>query len=183
MPAGATARRCVVLLGLPGAGKSSAGQLAATRLGWAFTDLDTEIERAARMPVAEIFAKEGESGFRVRETEATRAVAAMAARGERLLLAPGGGWIEDPQNLGLLGPGIVSVYLRVSPLIAVGRMGEAAEARPLIAGARTADHLKHLLRRRESLYLQANHTVNVDSMSLEQVADSIVALASGSDPD
>ena len=183
-------RRHIVLLGLPGAGKSTAGALAAERLGWPFIDLDAAIESEAGMSVRDIFGREGEAGFRAREARCTRSLAGTergvgtgAAPMVRSVIAPGGGWVEDPENLRALGPGTVSVYLRVSPLVALGRMGASAVSRPLIAGVQTADQLRQLLRRRESLYLQANHTVNVDSMTISEVADSIVALASLSSSD
>lgn len=174
--AGATPRQ-IILLGLPGAGKSTAGALAAERLGWTFIDLDAAIEREAGMSVTEIFAREGEAGFRAREVKCTRSIA--VGQVGRSVIAPGGGWVEDPANLRLFGAGAVSVYLRVSPLVALGRLGESAASRPLIAGARTAEQLNQILRRRETSYLQANHTVDVDSMTPAEVADSIVALASG----
>lgn len=180
----------MVLLGLPGAGKTTAGALAAERLGWRFIDLDAAIEGEAGMSVRDIFAREGEVGFRTREARCTRAlvgtgegVGTVAAPMVRSVIAPGGGWVEDPDNLRALGPGILSVYLRVSPLVALGRMGASAASRPLIAGVQTAEQLRQLLRRRESRYLQANHTVNVDSMTISEVADSIVALASMSSSD
>ena len=162
-----------MLLGLPGAGKSTVGPLVAARLGWRFVDLDDVISAEAGFSITEIFAREGEPGFRAREARATGAIAA-----EALVLAPGGGWIEDPSNMRALGVGTLSVYLRVSVMVALSRMGESAGTRPLIAGARSADQLRELLRRREALYLQANHTVNVDSMTPVAVGDSIVALAS-----
>lgn len=178
------APRGVVLLGLPGAGKSTVGALVAARLGWAFVDLDAVIEADVGASVAEIFAREGEAGFRAREHAATLSlVREMATGARRVVLSPGGGWVEDPANLTALGPEIVSVYLRVKPIIALGRLGDAAASRPLIAGRNSGEALGVILRRRESSYLQANHTVNTDSMTPGEVCDSIVALASGIPPD
>jgi shikimate kinase len=70
------------------------------------------------------------------------------------------------------------VYLEVSPDVAATRMGGAARARPLLAGADPAARLGELLREREWAYLQANHTVSVDLLSPGEVAALIVALAS-----
>lgn len=160
------------------------GALVAARLGWSFVDLDAVIEAEAGASVAEIFAREGEDGFRAREHAATRSlVREMATGARRVVLSPGGGWIEDPANQAALGPEIISVYLRVKPLIALGRLGEAAASRPLIAGQNSGAALGAILRRRESSYLQANHTVNTDSMTPGEVCDSIVALASAISPD
>ncbi|MDH5235265.1 MAG: hypothetical protein OEW77_09920, partial [Gemmatimonadota bacterium] len=68
-------------------------------------------------------------------------------------------------------------------LVAVGRLGESVASRPLVAGQNSVERLAALLRRRESFYLQANHTVNTDSMTPAEVCDSIVALVSQFPPD
>src|SRR4051812_17978196 len=64
----------IFLIGFMASGKTTVGRLLAERLGWAFVDLDEVIEVAAGKTVAEIFAAEGEAGFRRRETEALREV-------------------------------------------------------------------------------------------------------------
>ena len=167
--------RFVVLVGLPGAGKSTLAPLVATRLGWPSTDLDAMIAARAGMPVHAIFAAEGEAGFRRREREATAEVAERAPQ----VLAVGGGWMLDRTNLAALGDRVFSVYLRVRPEIAVARMGPELAARPLLRGADPVARLGELLDAREAAYLQANHTLAVDSMTPEAAADIIVALASG----
>ena len=169
--------KCVVLVGLPGAGKSTVGPLLAARLGgWRFVDLDVEIERATGRSVAEIFATDGEAAFRQLEREATHGLASLGQAG--VVLAPGGGWILDPRNLNALGPAIVTVYLRVSPAAALRRMAGAAADRPLLATSDPLTSLEALLEAREAAYLQANHTVAAELMSPDAIADSIVALVS-----
>lgn len=167
--------RFVVLVGLSGAGKSTLAPLVAARLGWSSTDLDAVIAARAGRPVSAIFADEGEAGFRRREREATAEVADRAPQ----VLAVGGGWMLDPTNVALLGAGVISVYLRVQPEIAVARMGADLAARPLLRGADPVARLGELLEAREAAYLQANHTLAVDSMAPDAAADIIVALASG----
>ena len=164
----------IVLVGLPGAGKSTVGPLVARALGWAFLDLDEEIARLAGRSVPEIFRAEGEPGFRRREREATAAVADRAA----VVLAPGGGWMLDPRNLEALGAGTLVVHLQVSPAVAAARIGPAAAVRPLLAGSDPAAAIENLRVVREAIYLQANHTVSVDSLSPGESATIIVALAS-----
>lgn len=175
MPAQTSPLRRIVLVGLPGAGKSTVGAIVAERLGWRFVDLDVEIVREAGIPVSAIFAQEGETGFRAREREATRRVAAQR---EPLVLAPGGGWVEDPANRGALGTGSAAVYLRVSAAVALGRLARSNEVRPLLGGPDPAFRLAELLARREHMYLQSEHTVSVDTMTPDEVATSIVAIAS-----
>lgn len=169
----------VVLVGLPGAGKSTVGPLVAARLGWTFLDLDGEIEREAGRTVAAIFDAEGESGFRTRERSATL----QAAQRAPCVIAAGGGWMLDPANRKALGEGLLTVYLRVDPAVALGRMAGQVSARPLLRTADPVATLQEILARRESLYLQANHTLAVDSMSPTQVAHTIEALASGRNGD
>jgi shikimate kinase len=172
--------RVIVLVGLPGAGKSTVGRLVAERLGWAFVDLDRVIEAEAGMPVAAIFASEGEEGFRARERAVTRRIALQDGP---LVLAPGGGWAEDRANLDSLGANAVSVHLRVSVPVALARLAGSHEVRPLLGGPDPAFRLEELRRRREPTYLQSNHTISVDSFTPDEVATSIVAIASGSGGD
>ncbi len=172
--------RVIVLLGLPGAGKSTAGRLAAARLGWDFVDLDVAIETRAGTTVAGIFAREGEVGFRAREREETRRVARAHTT---LVLAPGGGWVEDPSNIEAFKEPVCTVYLRCSVPVALERLAGSGEARPLVGGPDPAKKLADLLARRDPLYVQANHTISVDSLTPAQVATSIVAIASGSPGD
>ena len=165
------------MLGLPGAGKSTVGPIVARALGRAFVDLDLEIERREGLSIEAIFAAEGEGKFRALERRLTAEL--LATRGAPIVLAPGGGWVEESANRVLIGAAVFAVYLRVEPRVAVNRMGDLTEARPLLAGGETEQKLARMLARREPLYVQAQHTVNVDSMTPDQVASSIVALASG----
>ena len=168
-------QRHIVLLGLPGAGKSTVGPLVARALGRVFVDLDQEIERREGRRVAMIFAAGGESAFRVLEREVTAEL--LAPVRPPIVLAPGGGWVEDPANRALIGSVATGVYLRVSPAIAVERMGAATEARPLLAGGDAVRKLSEVLVRREAMYVQSQYTVSVDLMTPGEVATSIVALA------
>jgi shikimate kinase len=167
--------RHLVLLGLPGAGKSTVGPLVAAALGRRFIDLDTDIERREGRSVAAIFASSGEAAFRAAERAVT--VELLAPGSAPIVLAPGGGWIEDAANRSRLGDDAAAVYLRVSEGVALARMGSGVGARPLLAGGDPAARLGELLRRREALYLQAEYTLSSDSMDPVEAASSIVALA------
>ena len=171
--------RLIVLVGLPGAGKSTVGALAAARCGWSFVDLDVEIERAAGMTVAEIFARDGEAGFRLREREATQRL----ADADRVVVAAGGGWMLDPANRTVLGGRAVTVYIRVSPEVAIARMRAEVASRPLLAGTDPLGALERLYATRDTLYVQANHILAAETMSADEVADTIVALATSPEAD
>lgn len=171
------ARRGLVLLGLPGAGKSTVAPLVAAGLRWRWVDLDREIEAAAGMSVAEIFGSQGEAFFRAWERRLT--AKALAEDGGALVLAPGAGWIEDPTHQRLIADGLIGVHLRVDPAVAVARIGGSAELRPLLGGDDPLARMHELYARRNPLYLQSQYEVSVDSMTPDEVASYIVALASG----
>ena len=132
-------QRNVVLIGMPGCGKSTVGALLAKRLGKAFFDTDAMVETAAGMPIPAIFAAEGEAGFRARES------AAVKDAGKRLsaVIATGGGSILTEENRAALGQNAVVVYLKkdLSALATVGR--------PL---SKDADALKQLYTQRKPIY-------------------------------
>ena len=109
----------LVLVGLPGAGKTTVARLLATALGLQVTDTDAEIRRRARMTVPEIFAKEGEEAFRVRETRALRAVLDSPAPAQGVV-ALGGGAILRDENRALL-RGRTVVQPRTSATARAGR--------------------------------------------------------------
>src|SRR5262245_50547332 len=88
----------LVLTGFMGAGKSTVGRALAHRLGRAFVDLDAVIEAEAGRPISAIFADDGESGFRDRETSAIRRVMAT----DNQVIATGGGALLRPENVRLL---------------------------------------------------------------------------------
>ena len=126
----------LVLVGLPGAGKTTVARLLATALGLQVTDTDAEIRRRARMTVPEIFAKEGEEAFRVRETRALRAVLDSPAPAQGVV-ALGGGAILRDENRALL-RGRTVVHLAASPETAAAHVGDGT-GRPLVAPEADSD--------------------------------------------
>jgi shikimate kinase len=163
----------LILVGLPGAGKTTIGRALALRLRREFLDFDAELERREQASVAEIFASRGEAHFREIERALTEEVREVG----NMVLAPGGGWVANPGCVGLLRPPGRLIYLKASPSVLAGRLGASAEDRPLLRRADPVLALAKLLGRREALYLQSDHTVSTDSMSAEEVAGIIVELA------
>jgi shikimate kinase len=159
--------RRVVLLGAMGAGKTTVGALLARRLGWTHLDLDREIEKRERRPVAEIFRTDGEARFRALEGELT---AELAGR-TRLVISPGGGWITNSANLAALGPGTLSLWLRVSPETALQRIGAAPGSRPLLTGPDPLGAARRLLAERERDYALADAVVDTEEMSVAEVVE------------
>lgn len=174
----------IVLVGLPGAGKSTLGRRARDLLAeagrtWEFVDLDAEIERRAGRSIPEIFARQGEAAFRKLE----RALSQEWIERPNVIIAPGGGWIELGELVEQFRARSLFVYLQVSPAVAAARLGPAGGDRPLLAGGNSQEKLQELLARRESLYLQSQHILSVDSLSVDGAASYIVALASGRNGD
>ena len=166
------ADRHLVLVGLPGAGKTSAGQRLAAQLGRPFLDFDEELERRTGRSVTELFAADGEAAFRAAEAALSAELVARPA----MVLAPGGGWMANVQAAATLRPAARIIYLRVSPAAALDRMGTALAARPLLAGANPQAALEDLLRRREALYATADHVLDTEALSVAEVADTLEAI-------
>lgn len=158
----------LILIGPPGAGKSTVGALVAQRLGLSFTDTDTEIEALAAKPVSDIFIEDGEQAFR----ELERAAVAQAMASHEGVLAVGGGAILDQSTQRLLA-GRPVVYLQTGFAAAAKRVG-LSQARPLLIGTNPRATLKALLDQRLPIYERlAWLTVNTDELDAEQVAAQI----------
>ena len=158
----------VVLVGAPGAGKSTVGRLLADRLGVSFRDTDDDVELAAGKSIGDIFVDDGEPAFRALEREAV-AVALTAHDG---VLALGGGAVADPGTRETLG-GHRVVFLDVGLADAASRVGLNRD-RPLLVGNPRAQ-LKKLLDQRRPLYLQvASLTVDTAGRTPEEVVAEVV---------
>lgn len=154
------------LIGMPGSGKSEVGRIVADALQMPFADLDEEIEREAGMSIAEIFAAEGESGFRRRETSVLSRVSSR----NRMVVACGGGTVLDPDNRTLLRAGGTVVWLNVPAEVIVERL-DFDGGRPLL---RAPEDVDALLKEREPLYREsANVVVDADG-ELEAVAAEVL---------
>jgi shikimate kinase len=149
--------RQVVLIGLPGSGKSTVGRMLAGRLSWDFVDLDAAIVDRAGAPIDRIFADAGEERFRQLEALET----AELRNRDRLVVAPGGGWVTRPETVALL-PSARLAYLQVSAETAARRVSGSGVARPLLAGPEKTARMAELLSEREALYGTADLTVDAE---------------------
>ena len=164
----------LILIGLPGAGKSTHGRRAAKQLRRPFIDLDRRIAHLAGRSVPQVFREDGESGFRTLERKATAALAIEPAS----IVAPGGGWMLDPANVALVKPAATIVWLQVSPRVAVERMGSRVRQRPLLAKGDPVEKLTQLLARRSERYAMADAVIDTEVLDWQGVVDAIAALAS-----
>jgi len=165
---GVRARR-IVLTGFMGSGKSTVGPLVAQQLGWNFVDADDVIAAEAGATIPEIFAREGEAAFRERE----RATIARLAGEEALVLALGGGAIEDAATRSLLSnaPETLLVHLEVELATTLERCRGTEHLRPILADQ---SNLASRYQRRLPLYRTAHVSVTVDALTPEQVVEAIV---------
>jgi shikimate kinase len=171
---GPPARPAAILIGPPGAGKSTVGPLLAARLAVAFADTDSQVEATAGKPVSEVFIEDGEEAFRALERDAV----ASAVAAHRGVLGLGGGAIMDPGTRAVLAGQLV-VYLETGFAEAAKRVG-LDRPRPLLAGNPRAQ-LRALLEQRLPVYQQlATITVSTDHRAPDAIADDIAArLAAG----
>jgi shikimate kinase len=169
----------LVLVGLPGAGKSTAGRAAAKRLGRPFLDFDLEIERRTGISVARYFAAYGEPAFRALEVELTRELAAAPP----MVLAPGGGWVTNEGVMALLRPPGRIIHLRVSPDEAMRRIARSRVVRPLLRQADPAATMRALWEARAGLYHLADVELDVETLGSQQLTDYLAALAHEGTPE
>lgn len=147
----------IILIGLPGSGKTSLGKQLAKLMNLPFVDLDEEMERAHGKSIPELFHQEGEPGFRLMEQACLRATLTTS---EEMVLATGGGtpcffdnlnWLMEAGTLVFLNPPI--------EVIAEMRLGIKENTRPLLSGeGNLIDKLRELYQKRIPFYQKAEIT-------------------------
>jgi shikimate kinase len=163
-----TGARHLVLIGLMGAGKTTVGRRCAAQLGCGFVDTDDVVAANAGMTVPEIFAAEGEAGFRTRETAA---LADVLASPEPLVVACGGGAMTRPENRHAVRDQFV-VWLVAEPeVLATRATADGLETRPLLHGRDPIVALARIARDRAAAYeAAADDVVTTEGRSVDQVA-------------
>ncbi len=151
-----------------GAGKSTIGRLLAQELGLEFRDADREIEERSGVDIPWIFDKEGEPGFRERETAMLDELSQMSG----VLVSTGGGVVGRPENFALMQRGTV-VYLHASVNEQVRRTAKDKK-RPLLQNANPRKVLKELMEKRDPLYRElADIIVDTDGRSPRTVVNEL----------
>jgi shikimate kinase len=162
--------RSIVLIGMMGVGKSSIGRRLGSRLGVPFVDADTEIERAAGMSIADIFARHGEAAFRSGEAR----VIARLLNGGPQVLATGGGAVMNEATRALIKERGVSVWLSAELDLLLRRISKRKAERPMLQTDDPAATLRDLLTTRQPIYAQADITVQSRDVPHDAIVTEII---------
>jgi shikimate kinase len=168
------------LVGYRGTGKTTVGRLLAQQLGWTFADCDDYIEAGAGKSITDIFASEGEVGFRDREAVVLRDLGSR----ERIVIATGGGAVLRPANREHLQSAGYVAWLTARPETIWARLQldpTTYARRPNLTSAGGIEEVRTLLTAREPLYREIAHfTADADAPSPEAVVAAILTTWPGS---
>ena len=159
----------IVLVGLPGSGKSVVGRRVAEMLGRPFVDLDAEVERATGRSVADLIAEAGEAAFRVAESRAVQAACAI----DGAVIAAGGGAVLDPLNRYAFMEHGMRVRLDADLDVLAARLAADTVARPLLGDDRRAG-LERTATDRAGVYAAVDAAVDA-SANVEAAAATVIA--------
>ncbi|WP_158968144.1 shikimate kinase [Chachezhania sediminis] len=164
-------RKTVVLVGMMGAGKTAVGRALAARLRVPFRDCDAEIESAANMTIAEIFARDGEAFFRRKESQ----VLERLLDGAPGILSTGGGVFMAESNRRAIAEKGVGVWLNAPADVLWTRVRHRAH-RPLLSTANPRETLEQILAARTPDYAKAEvHVLSDRSSTVEDTVDRVIA--------
>jgi len=164
--ASALGKRCVVLIGMMGAGKSTIGRRMAARLRLPFLDADTEIETAAGMSIPDIFETHGEPHFRDGEAR----VIARLLDGGPAVIATGGGAFMREETRGRVRDKAVSIWLKADAEVIMKRVRRRSD-RPLLQNADPEATVSRLLGEREPVYATADLTILSRDVPHDKIVD------------
>jgi shikimate kinase len=171
--------RGIYLVGFSGSGKSTIAQLIGERLAWQSCDLDELIVERSGMSIPLIFEKEGEAGFRARETEALIAASSQG----KFVIATGGGIVVREENRAFMAENGWMICLEAQPETLLGRMQEQRAksdpraARPMLDDGDPLEKIRSLKQARQAAYALAHWTVHTDRLTGEQVVEEVIRAA------
>lgn len=161
----------IFLVGMPGVGKTYWGRQLASKHGYAFADLDEEIQRAEGRTIQEIFGTEGEAYFRKLETACLEQLCLQ----DSVVIASGGGTPVYDNNLELMKQNGCVVYLEADIDTLADRVRKEENTRPLLNGENVRQQLEQLYHTRRIYYEQAHYTVQADETIIANF-EQIIAL-------
>lgn len=159
-------KKSVVMVGMMGAGKTAVGTALARLLAVPFLDSDEEIERAANRTIAEIFERDGEPFFRLKESQVLRRL----LEGPPCILSTGGGAFLAEENRRMISAQGVSVWLRADLDLLWHRVRHKS-SRPLLRTANPRETLRAIYRVRVPVYALADLAVDAEAeLPIEKMA-------------
>lgn len=162
-------RKNIVLIGFMGSGKSMVAKRLAKVLKRDVVSLDDLIEAKESRPIKRIFVESGEAYFRDREKEAVQEVAGK----ESLVIDCGGGVVLNPRNMAKLKANGILIFLSAAAETVYARVKDTKK-RPLLNIKNSKARINELLKERQPLYAQADHTVITDNKTVDEVCREIV---------
>jgi XRE family transcriptional regulator, aerobic/anaerobic benzoate catabolism transcriptional regulator len=165
-----TDERCIALIGLRGAGKSTIGEKLAQALGVAFVELDREVEKEAGANLGEVFALYGQDAFRRFERRALERVLHQTGRA---VIAAGGSLVTDPSSYELLLDRCYCIWLKASPEEHMSRVIAQGDMRPFKGRSAALDEIRKLLADRDRLYARAALAVETSGKTVKQTLQEI----------
>lgn len=163
-------RKNIVLIGFMGSGKSMVAKRLAEILERDAVSLDDLIEAKEGRPIKQIFAESGEAYFRGREKEAVKEVAGK----ESLVIDCGGGVVLNPQSMAKLKANGILIFLSATAETIYARVKDTKK-RPLLNIKNSKARINELLKERQPLYAQADHTVITDNKTVDEACREIIA--------
>lgn len=172
-------RKTVVLVGMMGSGKTAVGTQLARVLNVPVLDSDAEIETAAAMSISEIFARDGEAFFRLKESQ----VIARLLAGPPAVLSTGGGAWMQPVNRAAIAAAGVSVWLCADEALLWQRVRHKT-TRPLLQTENPRETLRALCAARNPVYAEADLAVDAEAgLSVEAMAARVLEAIAAARPD
>lgn len=159
----------LVIIGFMGTGKSAIGKILARRINYEFIDTDQLIESERHQKITQIFREEGEAFFRSLENKLAREL----SHADRKVIATGGGWVLEPENLQLSRINGFIISLTAQPEVIYERIKHETH-RPLLAGEDPLGKIGEIMGQRESLYRNADLIVDTSLRTPEQITEEII---------
>ncbi len=159
----------LVIIGFMGTGKSSIGKILAQKLNYEFIDTDQLIETERHQKITQIFLEEGEAFFRSLENKLAGELSGL----DQKVIATGGGWVLNPENLQLSRVNGYIISLTAKPEIIYERIKHETH-RPLLASEDPLAKIKEIMSQRESLYRNGDLVMDISLGTPEQIAERII---------
>jgi shikimate kinase len=166
----------LVLIGYRGSGKSTVGSRLAARLKMRFVDIDDLIEERQGVPISDIVKSHGWGHFRKLE----RSTIEEISKGDRLIIAPGGGAVLDADNVSVLRKNGFIIWLKADKRTLLKRMNQdpgTNTRRPTLTGKGTSEELKEVMSLREPIYERVSEIrIDTSSLDVETVVENILTV-------